>query len=173
MKNRLMFPLVLVGLVGVACGGDGGQRGAQKSYETVQEGSAAGVTSTIHGPGEVLPPITGTNADTTTAFTIDPNAVGTEPMTAPSATTSPLPPPQTSASPAPETPAAAQPEPEPRPRPVTPPPPPKPEPEPEPEPTETAPTQTDTAPPPEPEEPEENEDEEPPPPPTATDTRGQ
>jgi hypothetical protein len=74
MKTKLIFPLIFVGFWGVACGGDGARRGNnQKAYETVAEGSAAGVTSTIHGPGEVLPPVTGTNADTTTAFSIDPN----------------------------------------------------------------------------------------------------
>src|SRR5690348_17326971 len=84
MKNRLMFPLVLVAAWGVACSGDGARRGTQQnSYETVQEGSAAGVTSTIHGPGEVLPPVTGTNADTTTAFSIDPNTVSTAPAPLP------------------------------------------------------------------------------------------
>ncbi len=74
MKKTLIYPLIFVGFWGVACGGDGARRGNQTAaYETVQEGSAAGVTSTIQGPGEALPPITGTNADTTTAFSIDPN----------------------------------------------------------------------------------------------------
>jgi hypothetical protein len=83
MKDRLGFALVLAAWVGVACGGDGARRGEQKAYETVEEGSAAGVTSMIHGPGEVLPPITATNADTTTAFTIDPNVVGAAPAPRP------------------------------------------------------------------------------------------
>jgi hypothetical protein len=74
MKNRLIYPMVLVLFAG-ACGGRGGAQGAAagQQYETVQEGSAAGVTSTIHGPGETLPPITGTNADTTTDFALNPN----------------------------------------------------------------------------------------------------
>ncbi|HEX8411191.1 MAG TPA: hypothetical protein VF883_20185 [Thermoanaerobaculia bacterium] len=55
------------------------RRGSQQGYEVVQEGSASGVTSTIQGPGETLPPLTGTNADTTTAFSIDPNAVAGAP----------------------------------------------------------------------------------------------
>lgn len=76
MKNKLIYPVVLMVVFAVACGGDEGRKSAsQAAYETVQEGSASGVTSTIHGPGETLPPITGTNADTTTAFTLDPNAV--------------------------------------------------------------------------------------------------
>jgi len=160
MKRQLMCPLIFAGLVGVACRGDDSRRGAQQSYETVEEGSAAGVTSTIHGPGEVLPPVTSTDADTTTAFTFDPNAIDTAPSPMTTTFTPPpaYPSPQTSASPTPQ-------------RPV-----PKPEPEPEPEPappTDTAPpTQTDTnAPPPEQEEPEEEEP--PPPPPTMTDARGQ
>lgn len=79
MKNKLIFPLIFV-VFGVACGGDdGARRGSQQSYEVVQEGSASGVTSTIQGPGETLPPLTGTNADTTTAFAIDPNAVAGAP----------------------------------------------------------------------------------------------
>jgi hypothetical protein len=79
MNQKLIFPLIFVGF-GVACGGgDEARRGDQKAFETVQEGSAAGVTSTIAGPGEALPPITGTNADTTTAFTIDPNVAAATP----------------------------------------------------------------------------------------------
>lgn len=134
MKRQMMCPMILVAVVGVACGGDESRRGTQQSYETVQEGSAAGVTSTIHGPGEILPPATGTNVDTTSAFTIDPNVVGTATYTPPPA----YPPPQTSASPTP--------------------PPPAPEPEPEPAP----PPPTDTAPPVQ-EEPEEEEEPPPPP----------
>lgn len=78
MKSKLIYPMVLV-LFATACGGRNGARGtaAQQQYETVQEGSAAGVTSTIHGPGETLPPITGTNADTTTDFALNPGAVPT------------------------------------------------------------------------------------------------
>jgi hypothetical protein len=79
MKNKLIYPLIFV-VFGVACGGDDGvRRGSQQGYEVVQEGSASGVTSTIQGPGETLPPLTGTNADTTTAFSIDPNAVAGAP----------------------------------------------------------------------------------------------
>jgi hypothetical protein len=75
MKNKLIYPIVVV-VFAAACGGDGegGKRVAGQEYETVQEGSAAGVTSSIAGPGETLPPITNTNADTTSAFALNPNA---------------------------------------------------------------------------------------------------
>lgn len=79
MKNKLIYPLIVV--VGVACGRDAVHK-SQQQYETVQEGSASGVTSTIQGPGETLPPITGTNSDTTTAFTINPNLAGAAPVPA-------------------------------------------------------------------------------------------
>jgi hypothetical protein len=49
----------------------------QQNYQTVQEGSASGVTSTINGPGETAQ-LTETNVDTTTNFTIptNPNPLG-------------------------------------------------------------------------------------------------
>ncbi len=51
----------------------------QQQYDVVQEGSASGVTSTINGPGETTPPLTNTNADTTTNFTIPtPNPLGND-----------------------------------------------------------------------------------------------
>lgn len=68
---------VALAILLTACGRDAAHRD-QEQYEVIQEGSASGVTSRIQGPGETLPPITGTNADTTTAFTIDPTtATGT------------------------------------------------------------------------------------------------
>jgi hypothetical protein len=84
MRNKLIYALATV-LVSSACSrGDRAVRADQAQYETVQEGSASGVTSTIAGPGETLPPITGTNADTTTAFTLNPSvASAATPMTAP------------------------------------------------------------------------------------------
>src|SRR5712691_9545272 len=46
-------------------------RKEQQQYEVVQEGQASGVASTINAPGETIPPpMTGTNADTTSNFTI-------------------------------------------------------------------------------------------------------
>ena len=76
--------LAVTGLfVTMACGGrDQPAHSQQQQYETVQEGAASGVTSTIHGPGETIPPMTGTNADTTSAFTLDPN-LATAPATPP------------------------------------------------------------------------------------------
>jgi hypothetical protein len=75
MKTKLIYPMVVV-LFAAACGGGSDARGtaAQQQYETVQEGSAAGVTSTISGPGETLPPMTGTNVDSTNAFALNPGA---------------------------------------------------------------------------------------------------
>jgi hypothetical protein len=74
MKKSVLLSVTIAGLL-AGCGGDDRNVAAQQPYETVQEGSVAGVTTTIQGPGETLPPITGTNADTTTAFTLNPNAV--------------------------------------------------------------------------------------------------
>jgi len=73
MKSRFAVLLVVVSLV--ACRNDKNLKRGQQNYDVVQEGSAPGVTSTISGPGETLPPatatpLTGTNADTTTSFTL-------------------------------------------------------------------------------------------------------
>jgi hypothetical protein len=76
MNSKVSLSLMVVGLL-AACGDRShGTAVDQKQYETVQEGAASGVTATIQGPGETLPPITGTNADTTTAFALNPNAAG-------------------------------------------------------------------------------------------------
>ena len=62
--NLKLFLSMSALLLAAACGGnDGVARADQQNYEIVQEGSANGVTSTIQGPGETLPPLTGTNAD--------------------------------------------------------------------------------------------------------------
>ncbi len=157
MTNNLIVALAVVGLL-TACGGRG-TRADQKDYEVVEEGSVQGVTSTIAGPGETVPPITGTNSDTTTAFTLDPNAVP-PPTPQPGSIAGTLPPPMPAAPP-PMTqrpPGMTLP---PQPRPVQPPPPTQTEPAPQ-EPVEPPPTDTtETAPPPPPEEP---------PPPTDTTT---
>jgi hypothetical protein len=189
MKTKLIFPIMVV-VFAAGCGRDGVARADQKNYEVVQEGSASGVTSTLQGPGEVLPPITGTNADTTTAFTIDPNAVGGAPGAPPATVAGTMPtytPPssgsQPQMQPRPRPMTSSQPstgrEPEPRTDPRTPP---ENEPAPAPPPmTDTAsaqpqPQQNEPQPPP-PAEPQEQEPEEEPeeevPPPTTTDTRGQ
>jgi len=106
MKNKLIYPMVLVAGFGVACGGrnsDARNAAAQQQYETVQEGSAAGVTSTIQGPGETLPPMTSTNADTTTAFALNPATVPApqQAQAIPAYPTGDVPPPMMSSSPAP------------------------------------------------------------------------
>jgi len=94
MKNKLIYPIVVV-VFAAACGGDGedGKTVAGQQYETVQEGSAAGVTSSIAGPGETLPPITNTNADTTSAFALNPNALPMSPQPGPGAVAGTMPPP--------------------------------------------------------------------------------
>lgn len=67
--KRALIVLIAVALVG--CGrGTSRLNRDQQQYDVVQEGSASGVTSTINAPGETTPPITGTNADTTTAFSL-------------------------------------------------------------------------------------------------------
>jgi hypothetical protein len=166
MKNILIFSLLVAGAV--ACGGDAGSNASQnqKEFETVQEGSASGVTASLNGPGENLPPITGTNADTTTAFGIDPNAAaapspstvaGTPapaplyPGTTPPVSAGMAPPPMTSNAPAeePRRPTYSAPARVETPRPVEPSPDPAVKPTPAPAPTDTAtappPAQTDTA----------------------------
>jgi len=75
MKWKLAVLLALA-LASASCRNDKGMRREQKNYDVVQEGSATGVSSTISGPGETPPPatasypMTATNADTTTAFTL-------------------------------------------------------------------------------------------------------
>ncbi len=178
MKRHLILSLVVA--TTVACGGDGDRRVEHQQFETVEEGSAGGVTAVIGGPGENLPPLTGTNADTTTAFAINTNTLPTEPpsgalegtlpstpppiwQTPPSTT----PPPMTSASrtPEPAPPAkATPPRPTTQPRPVVPP-------TPEPAPVTPPSTSTETAPPTEIPTPQDDaEAEEATPPETETDT---
>jgi hypothetical protein len=137
MRKKLTAAWIVV-VLSTACGRSALQRD-QKQYETVEEGSASGVTSTIQGPGETLPPITDTNADGTSAFTLDPNA-GTAAPSYPETTT-------VATAPLPERRI-----PDPR-RPVNPTPMPEPTPEPTPAQTETTATQA-----PEPKPPAENTD---------------
>jgi hypothetical protein len=172
MKNKLICSLALM-LIATACGGRSGARNAaQQNYETVEEGSASGVTSTIHGPGETLPPITGTNADTTTNFALNPNAAPqqipqAQPLPGATYVPPPVPPPMTSASSIPAPLPVSRPQPV-QPRPVL---------EPQPKPAEPAPaTDTTVTPPPPPATtttvaPEKPTEDEPPPPP-ADDTAG-
>ena len=62
------------------CSRSGKVQRSQQQYQTVQEGSASGVTSTINAPGETAPPLTNTNVDTTTNFTLpnNPNPLGND-----------------------------------------------------------------------------------------------
>ncbi len=172
MKNRVELVLIAVVLTAACHRGSGTMQREQKSYEVVSEGQAAGVSSTINAPGETTPPLTNTNADTTSNFTLAPNVdttgtlppgtiAGTLPATGP-----------VSAMPMPQMPRPAAPPPR-----TLPPPPRTSEPAPPP-PTQTD-TSTTTAPPPPPqtdttatEEQEPQEEPPPPPPPTQTDTRG-
>ncbi|HVR39852.1 MAG TPA: hypothetical protein VMU84_12215 [Thermoanaerobaculia bacterium] len=149
MKTTLL--VLLISTVTLANCGGGKRVRNQENYDVVEEGSADGVTSTIHAPGETPPPLTDTNADTTTAFTLTdtmaPNTAGTLPPT--TMTVPPLPPPPT-----------PHPQPTPPPTHTTT--------EPEPPPTDT--TTTDTAEPGDEDEDEQQEEkpENPPPPPPST-----
>ncbi|HXA18242.1 MAG TPA: hypothetical protein VN380_14680 [Thermoanaerobaculia bacterium] len=70
---RKIPTLAAFALVVFACSRSGKMQRDQKQYDVVPEGSASGVTSTINGPGETTAPVTDTNADTTTNFTIPAN----------------------------------------------------------------------------------------------------
>ena len=185
MSKTVGILISLVVVFAAACGDRQELRRDQQQYEVIQEGAGGAVTGTIHGPGEtvppVMPPLTGTSADTTSAFTL-PSATSTS--TAPPGsiagtfTTDPsysTPSRPRSSAPAP----SPQPRPQPDPQPVTPAP--APQPIPEPVPTESQPPQD---PPPAPQPPPEDEPEpepqpepQPPPPPppppsSTTDTEG-
>lgn len=103
-----LFLLVLI----LAGCGDRFRRETHVDSEAVQEGSATGTTSTIAAPGEAAPPLAGTapmtatNADTTTAFTILDSNVSTTATIDPGslAGTLPLPDPRSTASRTPATP---------------------------------------------------------------------
>lgn len=170
MENRVKLVLIAAVLAAACHRGSSTMQREQKSYEVVSEGQAAGVSSTINAPGETTPPLTNTNADTTSNFTLAPNVD-------PTGTT----PPGTIAGTLPATgPVTAMPMPQ-IPRPAAPPPrtlPPPPRATPPAPPPEQTDTSTTTAPPPpqtdttETEEQEPQEEPPPPPPPTQTDTRG-
>jgi hypothetical protein len=77
---RKIPTLAALAFVVFGCSRSGKMQRDQKQYDVVPEGSASGVTSTINGPEDAKPPVTETNADTTTAFTIptDSNPIGTQ-----------------------------------------------------------------------------------------------
>lgn len=81
MKTTLTLVLGAALLTSAACSRSGHNlRRDQQNYEVIQEGSASGVSSTISAPGETPPPLpalTGTNADTTTAFTLPSTTIPT------------------------------------------------------------------------------------------------
>ena len=81
MKIQLGMLILGVGLA-AACNRGEELRRDQQQYEVVQEGAGGAVTSTIHAPGEIMPPLTNTNADTTSAFTL-PNVTDTTQSPAP------------------------------------------------------------------------------------------
>lgn len=78
MTNRSIALIAAFALM--ACRGQDQAKRATPNYEVVSEGSADGVTSTINGPGEKPAPVTDTNTDTTTNFTLpnNPNPLGNE-----------------------------------------------------------------------------------------------
>lgn len=87
-----MTRIVLAVLAGTAflavagCGSpEDGLARQTEQYEVIDEGAVSGVTSTIHAPGDMAPvppptpDVTGTNLDTTTAFTILDPRISTAP----------------------------------------------------------------------------------------------
>jgi hypothetical protein len=72
MRQKIV-PLAAVAFLVFSCSRSGKMQRTQQDYQTVQEGSASGVTSTINAPGETAPPLTNTNVDTTTNFTLPTN----------------------------------------------------------------------------------------------------
>lgn len=70
---RRITPLAAFLIVMAGCSRSAKMQRGQQQYDVVQEGSASGVTSTINNPGETAAPVTETNADTTTNFTLPTN----------------------------------------------------------------------------------------------------
>ncbi|MBV9069208.1 MAG: hypothetical protein JO093_10380 [Acidobacteria bacterium] len=77
---RKIATLACTAFLVFGCSRSGKVQRSQQQYQTVQEGSASGVTSTINAPGETAPPLTNTNVDTTTNFTLptNPNPLGND-----------------------------------------------------------------------------------------------
>jgi hypothetical protein len=78
MTNRSLALIFAFALV--TCRGQNQAKRSTPNYQVVSEGSASGVTSTINGPGEKPAPVTDTNVDTTTNFTLpnNPDPLGNE-----------------------------------------------------------------------------------------------
>ena len=66
MKSTASFVLA-AGLALASCRDDSSLSKQQQQYEVVQEGAATGATAALTA-GQAVPPVTGTGADTTTAF---------------------------------------------------------------------------------------------------------
>ncbi len=181
MKMSVLVFALATALFTAACGDDRNNlRRDQQEYDVVQEGAGGTVSSTLQVPGEVapLPPLTGTNADTTSAFTLptttDPTQSGppgTIAGTFPTGTGGGSMPSGSSGSPNPSTRPVSRPAPTPQPQPV----PtqtrePEPMPAPEPQPTTTQePREEELEPEPEPE-PQPRPEPQPPPPPPPSST---
>src|ERR1041384_4561329 len=105
MRSRILA-VIAAGLLVAGCRNNQQVKRGEQNYDVVQEGATDTVTSTISGPGETPPPssavpLTGTNADTTTAFSLpattsgmpngsmqqSPTIAGTMPPTPPVQTT--------------------------------------------------------------------------------------
>src|SRR3954463_12344827 len=95
--TRRKLSILICSAVVLGCGRSQTAKRAEQNYQVVQEGQASGVTSTINGPGETPPPITDTNVDTTTNFTLpdNPAPLGTQPPNTVAGTlpSAPVPPP--------------------------------------------------------------------------------
>lgn len=171
--NTKITILMIAALLAVAgCRNNDKLSRKQQQYDTVQEGVNPGTNPNLGAEALNPPAMTGTNADTTSAFTLDPNAIATTTTQAPGTIAGTLPPPMNSSGtwgstyerdtpvtatsrprPRPVTPPAAAPppEPEPAPTPTEPEPAPAPETEPTPAPTTNTDTTATEAPKPEPE----------------------
>jgi len=79
MKSTITL-LVTTALLLAGCRDETSLNGQQQNYDVVQEGSASGVAATI---GEATPPMTATNADTTTTFQLPVGAAATTTATTP------------------------------------------------------------------------------------------
>ena len=81
MKSTVTVFCSILFAASFACGGRDKLERDEKTYEVVQEGAGGNVTGTLQAPGEAVPPpmpaLTGTNADTTTAFTLPNTATST------------------------------------------------------------------------------------------------
>src|SRR5689334_453164 len=74
MRSKILA-VITAGVLAAACHNNQQVKRGEQNYDVVQEGQTDSVTSTISGPGETPPPasavpLTGTNADTTTAFSL-------------------------------------------------------------------------------------------------------